>query len=66
MLSGWSLCHGAQDSVIHHGKKSVLFSTKFCLFHNFIFFSSSTICLFIKHALKFTYQLGHLKAKKIH
>ena len=33
----------------------ILFSTKFCLFHNFIFFCLIIFMLFINHMLKFKY-----------
>ena len=41
---------------------SVLFSTKCCLFHNFIFFCSNNT-FFIHHVLKFKYQPSHSKIK---
>jgi hypothetical protein len=43
-------------------KISILFSTKYCLFHNFIiFFSNNTF--FIKHILKYKYKPGQIKVK---
>jgi hypothetical protein len=39
---------------------SVLYSTKCCLFHNFILFCSDNT-FFIIHALKYNYQSCHLK-----
>jgi len=41
---------------------SVLFSTKYNLFHNFIFLCSNNM-LFINHELKFKYQASHSKGK---
>ena len=39
----------------HATKSPFLFSTKCCLFHNFIFFFSNNT-FFIKHVLKYEYQ----------
>jgi len=41
---------------------SVLFSTKYNLFHNFIFLCSNNI-LFLKHEPKFKYQPSHVNGK---
>jgi hypothetical protein len=41
---------------------SVLFATKYCLFHNFMFlFPNNTF--FVNHVLKFKYQLRWVKVK---
>ena len=43
---------------------SVLFSTKFCLFHNFMFLFPNK-AIFINHVLKFKFQPGWVMVKYV-